>query len=155
MKQLVILGMGKSPTRFFLDNISNRLITDLTKKGITVTYYFLGNDVEKAQAQFDTIMAVKNYDAVMSFFYTDYAEVRTITDHSYMFMPNTASLAMIKVKHLRFNQGFNIQLFKADDITTAYWSSALNIDYDFRDPILYTRISKKILTSLKKNNITN
>ncbi len=73
--------MGKLPTRFFLDNITNRLINDFRKKGITTTYYFLGNDKAKAKEQFDTLTLVNKCDAVMSFFETDFAEIRQVVDN--------------------------------------------------------------------------
>lgn len=152
IKNLVILGMGKLPTRFFLDKITNRLIYDLEKKGINARYYFLGNDFKSAKKQFDTLLLSNNCDAVMSFFQTDFAEIRQIVDDVSMFTP-TVGYIHVKVISLRFNQGFNIRLYDRDNLMKSFWGSALNIDYDYNDPILYQTISKKMLTSLKKNNL--
>lgn len=154
IKNLIIVGIGKLPTRFFLDKITNRLITDLEKKGIKTTYYFLGDDFAKAKKQFDTLTIVKDCDAVMSFFQTDSAEVRQVVDNLYMPAPTTF-LVHAQIKHLRFNQGFNIKIYEPKNLMQSFWQSALNIDYDFNDPILYHTISNRIIKSLKKNNLCN
>ena len=151
IKNLIIVGMGKLPTRFFLDQITTKLMDDLKRKGINSTYYYLGNDVQKAKRQFDTLSVLNNYDAVMSFFQTDIAEIRGITD--YYFLSSPMPLGYMKVVQQRFSQGFNIGVYDPTNLTRSIWESALNIDYNIQDPILYYRISNKIMKSLKKNSL--
>ena len=151
IKNLLIVGMGKLPTRFFLDQITNRLISDFKKKGIKATYFYLGNDLTIARKQFDTLTLGNNCDAVMSFFHTDYAEVREVEEDAYMFAAGQS--IYVKIKQLRYNQGFNIRLYEPQNLTKFFWGSSLNIDYEFTDPFLYQIISKRMFASLRKNNL--
>ncbi len=61
----------------------------------------------------------------------------------------------VKVKHLRFNRGFNSRLFEPGNLLKSFWGSALNIDYDYLDPNLYHTISDKMMASLQKNSLCN
>ena len=151
IKNLIIVGMGKLPTRFFLDKITTKIMDDLKRKGVNSSYYYLGNDMQKAKQQFDTLSVLKNYDAVMSFFQTDFAEIRGVAD--YYLLSSPMPLGYMKVVHSRFNQGFNIGVYEPSNLTRSIWESALNIDYDIKDPVLYYRISNKIIKSFKKNNL--
>lgn len=151
IKHLAIIGMGISPTRFFLDKMTNELIDDLKKKGIQTTYYYLGNDVQKAKQQFEALLLANSCDAVMSIFQTDFAEIKYIKDNFFLF--SQTSYAHVTITHLRFNQGFNIKLYGSKDLTQPFWASALNINYDFHNPVLYRTISNKMIASLKKNEV--
>jgi hypothetical protein len=153
IQHLLIVGAGKLPTRFFLDEMSNQLVKDLKQKGIAAQYYFLGSDSVTAKNKFSLLLSKNDSVPVMTFFETDFAFVRPIYDHYYV--PAPVALVVIKVKDVRYSQGFTLDLFVPSATPNIGWSSNLDINYNFRDPGLYTSISSQVLKSLKKNNFVN
>ncbi|CAN5245680.1 hypothetical protein BH11BAC5_BH11BAC5_08210 [soil metagenome] len=153
IRSVLILGAGKLPTRYFLDEISQRLIIDLKKKGIAAQYLFLGSDSVAVKNQFAAIVAKRDSVPLMTFFEIDFADVRPIYDH--YILPITAGVAFVRVKKVRYSQGFKIDLMIPTSAQGVAWQSTVDINYNFRLATLYSTISDRVIESWHKNNFCN
>ena len=99
------------------------------------------------------MLSKKDSMPVMTFFETDFADVRPIYDHYYL--PSAVGILQVTTKDVRYSQGFKLNLLVPSTISTIGWSSNLEVNYNFRDPYLYHSISNQVLESLRKNNFFN
>ena len=61
---ILLVGVGSSATRIFLNNLSQRIINSFAESKITCTYAYMGKTAAEAKKQFDT-SSYKDYKAVL------------------------------------------------------------------------------------------
>src|SRR5687768_14252619 len=63
---ILLIGIGSTTTRIFLDDLSHSIIRYLNSDGIAARYCYLGNDLRKVQWGYDTINK-EGYKAILFF----------------------------------------------------------------------------------------
>ncbi len=154
--KIQLFGMGISPTRFFIDNVSNQLVADFKLKGIEVNYTFLGSDSLAAINLYNRMILNNNSDVIMTLFQADSAVIsKKHSSFTYLDRYPNQGVTSLEFSQLRFKQGFNIQLFNSSNLDQLIWSASLNVNFDFKDISMYKTISNKIIASFTKDKLCN
>lgn len=141
LDSILILGVGSTASRIFLDKLSATLIYDLKhKKNVTAQYSYLGktNELIKEELKKDD---TKKYSGILLFI---------PADTSY-FTTTTISGQYVSLTRMDYSQDFTIQLYLAEDVVKPAWTSYISVNCDLRKSYIQSKISKKILEILKEN----
>ena len=77
VSDVLMVGFGKLPTRYFLDQIAAKLTEVFGAKGVKVRYAFLGSDIKEAKTAFNTVTGDNRTATIMTFF--DHIFVKTVS----------------------------------------------------------------------------
>ena len=152
LDSILILGIGSTPTRIFLDDLSNKLIEKLGKKRINVSYVFLGKDADEAKNEFAKINK-NGFQAILwllpkgSVFFD--TQTRTLRG----FDPNTGrSIGDTKYSQLRYKQAFDFQLYKTFESNEKIWNAYVDVDCIPGKKSTVNTLADKLLNAFKMNN---
>jgi len=150
--KVLIIGTGTSGTNLFLETLSEDLNKRLKQKQIETFYFHLGNNRTEANKIFKEIVRKNNYDAVLQFAQIDDTHNPIIISSGSGSMP-TSNGGMIvydyKYRTVRFRQKFLMKYFDFADLSHSIIDVNLDISMDFLNPRDYSRLSEKIVRSLK------
>ncbi|MCW3091765.1 MAG: hypothetical protein JWP81_2834 [Ferruginibacter sp.] len=131
IESMLIMGMGSSLERIFLNNLSDKLIEDLSSKKIAATYVYIGKSAEEAKKNY-TSTNMNNYDAILFFHPTDTNrfDIQLIKSRIYIPLPTTP-IGVVQPSRKRdtYEQSFDILLYKrADNVELKIWTASVDID---------------------------
>lgn len=150
LDSILILGMGSSVTRIFLNDLSNIMIKDLSSKKITVSYFYLGRNDEEIKKEYKQI-GKAGYKAILFLIPTDTALLLT------QIYKNFRS-SEINQRPINFNtttswtsyqQTFNFQFCRVDKNNEKFWSASLEIDCDPSKKYAAKKVAKKLFDRFK------
>ena len=152
LETILIVGVGKSLERIFLDDLSDKLIKDFALKKIKASYIYLGNTTEEVTKNYKEINKSK-YNAILLFFPTGESvfEVRHISTGAILPNPMTGSLVIFNRTRTSYEQSFDIVFVKTDTGVTKIWGASVDIDCEPGKKIGAKRLCNKILTRFKFN----
>jgi hypothetical protein len=152
LDSILILGIGSTPTRIFLDDLSNKLVKEFSKKHISVSYFFLGEDVAEAKREFAKIN-MAGYKAILWFlpkgsvFFDNETYTRRRVD------PITGrSGAVTHYSVLKYKQAFDFQLYKTDKNNERFWNAEVDINDAPGKKSTINTLADKLLEVFKKHN---
>jgi hypothetical protein len=149
-QQLLIVGIGGSGTRLFLDNLCLELQDRL--RGKTASQYFYFKNEPEAERELAVIKKTYPYDAMLYLVQTDvsrdpvFAE-RNVTTAS----PNNNGTIPIAYnsRFVRYQQNISFQLFDASNVVIPLLYGILSVKFDFTKANAYKPIADKLAGSLK------
>ena len=153
LDSILLLGIGSSLERIFLDELSNKLIKDFSSKKIVATYSYIGKTLPDANKNYKEVNK-DGYKAVLLFRPTDtsWFDIERKTA-GFFIVPTTTGLLNIYASRNRttYQQTFSLQLFKIDKKLTEIWSASVDIDCEPDEKKGSKKVGNKILARFKSN----
>lgn len=152
--KMMIIGIGSTSSRIFLERLGEKLVTKFTAKGLKAEYMYMGKTISEAKQKFDTL-ANNNFDAFLVFTPKDTSFFGTTAELNNniatgLFLGGNAN-SREKSYYISYHQDFHVRLYHASDKTNFVWSGLLNADCDLTSAGIYKHISKMILNCFRKN----
>ena len=131
LNSILIIGIGSSLERIFLNDLSDKLIKDFSSKKITATYIYLGKNAEEAKKNYDAANT-HNYNAILFFHPTDTSRFDIKHIKSNIFIPLQLIPTAVIFRPARnrdtYEQSFDILLYKTGNDEIKIWSASVDID---------------------------
>jgi len=153
-KSILLIGIGSTPTRIFLDKLKDVLIKKLNSEKIKSDYYYLGRDDDTLSKPFDTLLT-RNYDAILVFSPKDSSIFKTISKNkgnlSLLNLLGLYTVGQIRSKSLSisYQQSFNLSLYLQENKSESIWDANLDVNFGMGGLSNYQNISNKIYWRLK------
>ncbi len=153
LDSILILGIGTTPTRIFLDDLSNRLVKEFTNRKINVSYVFLGKDVAEAKREFASINKA-GYKAILWFLPkgSAYFNTETYVTRGGFNSATGRSTGPTEVSILRYKQAFDVHLCKTDKNNELFWNAEVDINDAPGKKNTINSLADKLMEVFKKNN---
>lgn len=153
LDSILLIGMGSSLERIFLNDLSDKLIKDFASKKITASYIYLGKTTEEAKGNYKEINR-DNYKAILFFFPTDTSvfDIRRIRSNIIIPIPVAGAFIRPSRSRTTYEQSFNIILFRMDETVTKIWEASVDIDCEPGKKNGAKKLGNKILDRFKINN---
>ncbi len=152
LDSILILGIGSSVTRIFLDDLSAKIIEELKTQDIIASYSYLGKNRDEANKQF-RLMNKGGYKAILVFLPKDTALFETknfrstnTTHGDYGPIQTTRTYS-----RLSYQQSFNFQFYKTGKVMQRFWNALVDIDCDPGKKYATKKLANKLLNRLKNN----
>lgn len=149
---VLLIGVGSSVTRLFLDVLSDNFSDSLKGRKISARYYYLGKNIKAAKKDFDTINKA-GYKAILFFlpreesFYNAYSTMSQLTTNTRI---GTLTLR-IASSGISYKQNFNFQLYIPGTDMKKIWAASVEVSCDPSKSTPAKEVSKKLLLSFKNN----
>jgi len=152
LDSILLVGMGASLERMFLDDLSNKLIKDFSSKKIVATYTYLGKNTAEAKQHYQEINK-DGYKAVFLFCPTDTSvfDIKHLSTSIIIPVPGGVLNLRPGRKRTMYEQTFDLQLFKIDKELTKIWCASVDIDCEPQKTNGSTKVGNKILARFKSN----
>jgi hypothetical protein len=159
LKKIMIIGAGSTDTRFFLDMLANKLTKDFKKIKIKTEYNYIGKINKNSSINIKPILN-KGYDAFIIFNPKDTSKIKidTYQNNNSVYLPSLSDNRInyqTNTRTILYKQAFEISMYISNDAINSLWEASLRVTIDYTNDKNYARISKKILTNLKENNLIN
>ncbi|HET9744248.1 MAG TPA: hypothetical protein VFP97_00965 [Chitinophagaceae bacterium] len=150
---ILLIGIGSTTTRIFLDDLSRSIIKGLNDDGIVADYQYLGKTTVDAQSTFDTINK-KGYKGILFFlptgdsFFDVQGDLTRINSNT-----RVGSITpVIGSSKIDYEQDFNIQLCIPNLKMKKVWTASLEVSGDLSKSKNANKVAAKLLSYFKKNN---
>jgi len=149
LNNILILGIGSTPSRIFLDNLSEKLIKGLKSESVESEYRYLGKTAAEAKED-SSLYQVKNFKAVLLFIPKDssFFEVK-ITRNKFVSSSNEYNSSM--TRNFIYEGNFDIRLYTTEEEKKLIWTAFTDVTNQLTKTSIYSKISKKIISDFKKN----
>lgn len=149
VKNVLIIGIGSSTSRIFMDDLSQRIISRFKKLNIQSSYSYLGNNYADAIDEMSNLQKNFAYDAYLIFSPKDSSNIAFINDKPAI--PLSPGMPIhIQHHYLVYHQKFEITLLPKNFNLRSYWSALLTVNCDLRSNAIHSSLSKKICSQFKK-----
>ncbi len=155
LDNILLVGIGSSLERIFLNDLSDKLIKDFASKQIKASYVYLGRTTEEARKNYNDIVT-GTYNTILFFSPTDTSvfDIKNIT--SRVPIPRQTNGATVTFNRNRnritYQQSFDIVLFETGKEMTKIWEASVDIDCKPDKKNGAKKLGDKILTRFKFNN---
>jgi hypothetical protein len=147
---ILIVGMGSSVTRAFLNDVSNIMIEKLNIQKIAASYFYLGKNAEEASKEFD-IVNKTGYKAILfllpsdtALFDTKYSTITNRKESAYGPIAISSTTAVTSYK-----QKFNFKLCQVGKKNENFWSASIDIDCDPGKKHAAKKVVKKVFNRFR------
>ena len=153
---ILVIGMGSSSTRIFLDDLSSTLIKDMGENSIVSRYYFLGKDIATLQTVYDTIDK-RGYKAILFFLPVQSSNLKERRIYNEITSPPKvlAILGPVEVKmassKIWYQQHFNFHLALPGVELKKIWTASVEVSCDLRKSKNARLTGHRLLFYFKKN----
>lgn len=155
LNKILIVGIGSVETRHFSETLSSMLIKKFKLMNIESEFHYLGKDPKKANEEVKTLLTM-NFDAVMVFAPSDssFFSLQYITSNSRTTTNTWGDINIqITTRSLSYSQYFYLQLYELANPNNLVWEASLDVAFDPTEQNIYSRITQKIISSLKTKSI--
>jgi hypothetical protein len=149
---ILLIGVGTSTTRIFLDDLSQHIMKDLYDDEVVTKYYYLGKTITEAQSEYDTINK-NGFKAILFFlpkgasFFDVQGKLNRTTSNSKI-GPITTTFATSKIY---YQQDFDFQLYLSDANLKKFWAASVEVSCDPSKTKNAKKVGTKLLTYFKRN----
>lgn len=149
---ILIVGVGSSTTRLFLDDLSDCMIKDLAPKPVNAKFFYLGKTVAEAKRSFDTLNK-KGYKAILFFMpkgesiFDVHGEMTTTSTNSRV-GPISLTTASAGIYYYQY---FDVHLYINEAAMKKVWSAWLEVSGDISKVKQVKKAARKVLNKFEKN----
>jgi hypothetical protein len=152
IKNILLIGVGTSATRIFLDDLNDHIIKELNNDGVLTKYYFLGKSIAEERSGFDTIDKA-GFDVVL-FFLPKGESLFDVQGKTYRNKSKTAIgpiTTKIAKSQVYYEQDFNFLLCMPTGNLKEIWTASVRVSCDLTKSKNAKKVGTKLLSSLKSN----
>lgn len=150
---ILLIGIGSSATRIFLDDLSQYLKKNFLNDRIETKYHYAGPGLKKAQADFDTINK-QGFKAILFFLPNDPAVFEVQAYFTRMSVPS--SFGQIRYKHasssILYQQGFDFQLHTTNRGMKKIWAASVDVSGEAGKSKRARQVADKLHAYFKANS---
>jgi hypothetical protein len=150
--KILLIGEGNMASRFFLENLSEKIMEKLIKLNIECDYKFI--EPTKAKIEIRNYMD-KKYKGYIYFNPQEYSKAVMIAnsdDFNIVIPPlTTRSNASIRLGNMIFKERYEIFFFENSESDDSIWNAELEVNFDFSEERIYKKITRKLILALKNN----
>jgi hypothetical protein len=150
--KILLIGEGNMASRFFLENLSEKIMEKLKKLNIECDYKFI--EPTKAKIEIRNYMD-KKYKGYIYFNPQEYSKAVMIAnsdDFNIVIPPlTTHSNASIRLGNMIFKERYEIFFFENSASDDSIWNAELEVNFDFSEERIYKKITRKLILALKNN----
>ncbi len=150
LDSFLIVGVGSSVTRVFLENLNEKLKSKLASKNISSSYSYLGKTVAEAKIEFAKIQ-LSNYKTVLLLL-PDSASFFGIEYRDYGSSGGPVAFSLIK-ESVTYRQKLSFELYVNEQKLKQIWAASVEIECDPGKTNAAKKVSNKLLNSLKTNRL--
>lgn len=156
IKTMLIVGVGSTVTRVFLDEFTDFIIKDFTNANIATTYHYLGKTMDEAKLEWDTINR-ESFDAVLLLV----PDGTSFFDSQGGISRNTYTTArgpvttMIATSNIDYEQDFNFLLYVKEDMFKKTWAASVEVYCDPGRSGNAKKLATKLMSCFKTNKYIN
>ena len=149
---ILLIGIGSTVTRIFLDDFSKSIKKDFKNENIVANYIYLGKTAAEGKSGFDTI-SKKGYKAILFFLPkgVSHFDVQGGLNNSGI-GPITTTTAYSQIE---YQQDFNFNLYIPDANMKKVWAASIKVSGDLSKSKTSNKLAAKLLSSFKKNKYIN
>jgi hypothetical protein len=151
---ILILGIGSTHSRIFLDGISSRLTSSFSKSKVLSKFFYLGADLNSARVEFDTIDK-EGFNAILLFLPkgASYYDLERISSTSTQRDPVTGATYTREIRRTAvvYEQSFEVQLISIRSAKRIVWSGLLDVTGELTRKKFYIKSAREIIESLRLN----
>ncbi len=152
---LLIVGVGSTASRVFLENLSVKIIKLFVHSNIPCDFTYAGKISRGEQV---------NLKDIITFQYNSYLVLNPV-DTSYM--DTNKQVAMYgtplpggyagtgSIMGNQYKEDFDVELYSSSHIVNRVWQAELKVDFDIANADRYKKIAKEIFKGLVKNGFIN
>lgn len=150
IKSILLIGMGSTTTKIFLDDLSNSIIKEFAKNNVIANYYFLGKTPDEAKSSLNTI-DTKRYNAILFFFPkgSSFFEAQGGVSQVTIYTRLGAFTPIIASSGIKYEQDFDFQLCITDQNMKRIWSASVEVSCDLSKPKTAKKVGDKVLSFFK------
>ena len=150
---ILIVGIGSTTSRIFLESLGLTLTKKLKSTGIKSEYQYLGSDNEIAKENFNALKK-NGFEAILIFTpeNTSFFEVSTNRELNSLNTGQGSLPYYSNSTSITYAQNFFLRLYLLENKNKPIWDAKLTLDFNLTKSSVYKSISDKILERLKDNN---
>jgi hypothetical protein len=150
---ILVIGVGSSVTRLFLENVSEYISQGCTQKKITARYIYTGSNLENSRSCYDTIDKT-GFKAILFLLPNSVANFESQTFSSRNTTNTTAGtlVTTTTTTSLTYSQDFSFQLCMPLDNMKKIWIASVYVLMDPKKKRIAKKLAKKVLNSFKDHN---
>ncbi|WP_462252505.1 hypothetical protein [Ferruginibacter sp.] len=156
LDSILIIGVGSSISELFLENISRFTIQGLNKRNVIAKYKYLGQNIEDAKVQLDSINKA-GYKAILLFLPKS-APSFNVQNMQYKNTP-LIQTGLIKttnyISTAAYLEEFDFQLCMTQNNMKKVWNARVGVGSDLIKVKNVKKIAKKIISCFKTNKYIN
>ena len=149
---ILLVGVGSTTTRIFLEDLSESILKGLKDENIVADYRYLGKSTAEAQSGLDTINK-KGYKAILFFLPRGEASFDVQGDMNRI--SSNTSIGPITTttptSRIEYQQDFSFQLFIPEANMERIWTASVGVSGDLSKSKNAKKIADKLLYSFKNN----
>ena len=147
-KNILILAVGSTVSRVFLDDLGEKLILLFEKNKVNASYEYLGKEKEETIKNYLKI-SFKKRDVVLIIYPNEKTYFEVINEvtqtYSHGIMSTNVNSRPI------YQQEFSFILLKAEDRSSPFWSAHIDVTAELGGPRLCKLIAKRIVERFRQN----
>jgi hypothetical protein len=150
---ILLIGIGSTTTRIFLDELSHEFTKGLSDGGVVTQYCYLGKDITQVRSEYNKINK-DGFKAILFFLPADESSfdvqgtLQRITTPPTILGPMKMTMATSKTY---WQQNFNFQLYLPDRDMTRIWTASVEVSGDLAKSRNPKYVGNKLLFYFKRN----
>lgn len=150
---ILLIGIGSSATRIFLDDLSQHLKKNFMDDRIETKYHYAGIDLKKAKADFDTINK-QGFKAILCFLPNDPAVFEVQAHLTGMSVPSRFGPITYRraSSSILYQQGFDFQLHLPSVAMKKIWAASVDVSGEAGKSKRAKQLGDKLYACFKANN---
>jgi hypothetical protein len=150
---ILIIGMGSMPSQIFLDEVSNAVIEELTKKKVIAHYHYLGKTNTEAWAALDTLNK-SGYQAILFFIPRGFSFYEVQGESILFSIPTRLGNLepAFSISWVDYEESFNVDLCEASKEMKVFWSASAKVACVLGKPKTAKKLADKIISRFKSNH---
>jgi hypothetical protein len=156
IKSILLVGVGSTPSRLFLENLSTEIIKSFKRLNITCDYTYEGKIPRGSHVDLREIVTT-DYNAYLVINPIDTSYIDAHKDVGIFATPLPGGYgASGSVIGNQYKEDFYVELYTNNSLLNKVWQAELKLDFDVVNKDNYVKITKEIFDRLIKNGfITN
>ncbi len=152
---VLILGMGSTTTRIFLDELSEKFMKAFQSAHIASAYYYLGNDSATAKKELAERVQSKNYKTILTLFPKGaLLFINTSGLRMGFVIPTTSMIPLPSpstVISYSYSQSFDFKLYANSEKLTHFWTANIFIQGDLSRNRPTAKLSHNVIDSFEEH----
>ena len=149
---LLIVGVGSTASRLFLENLSPEIIKLFGRSHIKCNFFYAGKIPRRTHVNLNKII-VSKYDAylVLNPIDTSYIDVHKSVAVFASPLPGGYGASGSVIGN-QYKEDYYVELYSSNKSLNKVWQAELKVDFDVANPARYEIIAKEIFDRILKNS---
>ena len=149
--RVLVVGVGSTASRLFMENLSTELIKLFTRSQIQCDFSYEGKIPRGTHINLENIFS-SQYDTYLVLNPVDTSYINTQKNVAFFETPLPGGYgATGNVIGNQYKEDYYVELYANNDTHNKVWQAELKVDFDVANPDKYKKIAKEIFNNLLKH----